>query len=415
MKTVIGGRTNYGQAVGIIMLDTKFPRVPGDIGNAGTFPFPVVYESVKGANPTRVVLESDPALIQPFIEAGRELCRRGVRFIVTSCGFLAVFHREFSQAMDVPVLTSSLIQVSLVHAAVGFGTVGVLTANSRALTKKHFEAVGAARTIAKGQLIAHDLVREASMEKRVPCDLSDIVLGLKCGSSDTTSGLAPNPALGVTSDKIFEAGGSVILGEVAEFIGAEHLLASHAADKELGQKIIDYVVAMENRAKSMGCDMRGGQPTGGNIKGGLSTIEEKSLGAITKAGGSPIRQVNEYGQAPTVKGLTVMDSPGREPEILTGLAAAGCNLIAFTTGRGAPQGFPFVPVLKMTGNRNTWEKMYDHMDLDLSAVMEGEMSIPEAGRLILDELVKVSQGCKTKAEVTGYTKSMDIYTIGPII
>lgn len=274
---------------------------------------------------------------------------------------------------------------------------------------------GAARSIAEGVLLAQDMVQEASKMERLPCPVSELVLGLKCGSSDTTSGLAPNPALGITSDLLVEAGGTSILGEVTEFIGAEHLLAQHAKDPQIGQEIIGLVQRMEDRAKSVGADIRGGQPTGGNIKGGLTTIEEKSLGAIAKAGNAPIQAVYEYGIVPQVRGLVVMDSPGREPEILTGLAAAGCNVIAFTTGRGAPQGFPFVPVVKITGNRVTWDKLRDHMDVDVSAVMEGKESLPEAGKRIFQEMLEVSSGKLTKAEISGYNKAMDIYVVGPVI
>jgi altronate dehydratase large subunit len=277
------------------------------------------------------------------------------------------------------------------------------------------EVGGAARSIAEGVLLAHDMVQEASKLEREPFPVSELVLGLKCGSSDTTSGLAPNPALGIASDLLVEAGGTSILGEVTEFIGAEHLLAQHAKNPQISQEIIDLVQRMEDRAKSVGADIRGGQPTGGNIKGGLTTIEEKSLGAIAKAGNAPIQAVYEYGVVPRVKGLVVMDSPGREPEILTGLAAAGCNVIAFTTGRGAPQGFPFVPVVKITGNRVTWDKMRDHMDVDVSAVMEGKESLPEAGKRIFQEMLEVSSGRLTKAEISGYTKAMDIYMVGPVI
>jgi altronate dehydratase large subunit len=172
---------------------------------------------------------------------------------------------------------------------------------------------------------------------------------------------------------------------------------------------------MEDRAKSMGCDMRGGQPTGGNIKGGLTTIEEKSLGAIAKAGTAPIEAVYEYGESPKVRGLVVMDSPGREPEILTGLATAGCNLIAFATGRGAPQGFPFVPVVKITGNVVTWTKLRDHMDCYVGTIMEGTESLPSAGRRLFGELVEYASGRLTKAEISGYSNSMDIYVTGPVI
>ncbi len=277
------------------------------------------------------------------------------------------------------------------------------------------EVGGSARTTAQGILMAQDMVREASLEQRRPFPISKLVLGMKCGSSDTTSGLVPNPAIGVASDLLVAAGGTSILGEVTEFIGAEHILAKHAANEEVAQGIFKLVERMEQRAMAVGEDIRGGQPTGGNIKGGLTTIEEKSLGAIAKAGTAPIQAVYEYGQRPDKPGLVVMDSPGREPEILTGLAAAGCNVIAFATGRGAPQGFPFVPVLKITGSRTAAEKMIDHIDMNLSAVIDGGDTIPDAGHRVLEELVLVASGAMTKAELSGYVNSMDIYMRGPVI
>lgn len=277
------------------------------------------------------------------------------------------------------------------------------------------EVGGAVQSIAKGALLAQDMVREASEIERVPCHLNELVLGLKCGSSDTTSGLASNPALGIASDLIIESGGTSILGEVTEFIGAEHLLAKHAINEDVSHKIFDLVQRMEQRAMSTGNDIRGGQPTGGNIKGGLTTIEEKSLGAIAKAGNAPIMAVYEYGVVPLVKGLVIMDSPGREPELMTGLAAAGCNVIAFTTGRGAPQGFPFVPVIKITGNKITWDRLRDHMDMDVSSVIEGLETLPEASKRIFHEILEISSGKLTKAEILGYNKAMDIWTVGPVI
>jgi altronate dehydratase large subunit len=277
------------------------------------------------------------------------------------------------------------------------------------------EIGGAAHTTAAGILLAQEMVRIASLEKRAPFPISELVMGMKCGSSDTTSGLVPNPAIGVASDLLVAAGGVSILGEVTEFIGAEHILAQHAASDKVAQEILALVSRMEKRAMAVGEDIRGGQPTGGNIKGGLTTIEEKSLGAIAKAGTAPIQAVYEYGERPVVKGLVVMDSPGREPEILTGLAAAGCNVIVFATGRGAPQGFPFVPVLKITGSRTAATKMSDHIDMNLSAVIDGEDNIPDAGRRILDELVNIASGAMTKAEIFGYSNSMDIYMLGPVI
>lgn len=292
---------------------------------------------------------------------------------------------------------------------------GISEVGKRVETIRIQDIGGSSKSIAEGVLLTKKLIREASRMKRTPCSVSDLVLGLKCGSSDTTSGLFSNPALGVTSDLVVKAGGTSIAGETTEFIGAEHLLSKHAKNERVGRQIIDLVQRMEEKAKSAGYDIRGGQPTIGNIKGGITTIEEKSLGAIAKAGNAPIQGVYEYGAAPKVKGLVIMDSPGREPELLTGLAAAGCNIIAFTTGRGAPQGFPFVPVLKITGNEYTWRRMRDHIDITVSCIKKGTETLGEAGKRIFREILEVASGKLTKAEISGYTQCMDIYVTGPVL
>jgi altronate dehydratase large subunit len=312
---------------------------------------------------------------------------------------------------------ASVLLVSLGCESVELGAVveGISQTGKRVETVTIQEIGGSAKAVAEGVLLAEEMAGDASRSERTVCTAGDLVLGLKCGSSDTTSGLFSNPALGIASDLLVEGGGTSILGETTEFIGAEHLLAARAKDKTVGEGIIECVRRMEDRAKAVGCDMRGGQPTGGNIKGGLTTIEEKSLGAIAKSGHSPIQALYDYGVTPEQKGLVVMDSPGREPEIMTGLAAAGCNLICFATGRGAPQGFPFVPVIKITGNRLTWDKLRDHMDINVSSIMEGTETLPGAGKRIFQEMMEVASGKLTKAEICGYTKSMDIYVVGPVI
>lgn len=212
-------------------------------------------------------------------------------------------------------------------------------------TGKHVEIIhiqelgGVSKAIQLGTDIARKLVIEISGLQRQPVDVSKIVMAIKCGASDTTSGMASNCVIGYVADKLVDLGATVIFGETTEFLGGEHLLARRAVNKEVADKIYEIVTNMENRAKSIGCDMRKGQPTPGNIAGGLSSIEEKSLGAIVKSGTRPIQGVLEYPQHVTdQKGLWIKDTPGREPEILTGMAATGAQFMMFSTGRGAPQG-----------------------------------------------------------------------------
>lgn len=277
------------------------------------------------------------------------------------------------------------------------------------------ELGGASKAIAEGALLAQEMVLAASALQREEADLSELIMGIKCGASDTTSGIGANPVTGVASDLIVNGGGTTVFGETTEFIGAEHLLAARGATPEISRRILDIVDRMEGRVRAMGVDMRGGQPTAGNIAGGLTTIEEKSLGAIVKSGTAPIVGVYEYGVHPDRKGLVIMDSPGREPELLTGLAAAGAQVIVFTTGRGAPQGFPFVPVIKMTANAPTYARLKDHIDMDVSAVVEGRESLQAAGERLLREILAVASGKTTRAESLGYFAAMDIYVTGPVI
>ena len=241
------------------------------------------------------------------------------------------------------------------------------------------------------------------------------MLGVKCGASDTTSGLTANPAVGAACDVLIDQGGTCIFGETTEFIGAEHILARRAVSKHVADRIYEIVARIERRAMATGYDMRGGQPTSGNIAGGLTTIEEKSLGAIIKAGTKPIRGVLEYGQRPTGNGLFIVDTPGREPEFLTALAAAGAQIIAFTTGLGAPQGFPFVPVLKITGNADTFDRLREHMDMLVDPVHEEASDTTRSGQAIFGQVLAVASGQLTRAEITKYGSFPNIFSIGPVL
>lgn len=250
---------------------------------------------------------------------------------------------------------------------------------------------------------------------RIKLEPSHIVLGIKCGSSDATSGLASNPAVGSAVDVLIDQGGRVLFGETTELLGAEHVLAQRSANEETRRAIFDIVGKMEERIKRVGVDLRGSQPTPGNIKGGLTTIEEKSLGAISKSGTAPIQGVLEYGQFADGQGLYLMDSPGKENEVMTGLAAAGANLIVFSTGGGAPQGFPLVPVIKVAGNPKKYALMQEHIDVDATSIVLGKESVDSVGRRIWQEMLEVAGGKKTRAESLGYDKTIGIYTTGPSV
>ncbi|MFC1942573.1 UxaA family hydrolase [Chloroflexota bacterium] len=287
--------------------------------------------------------------------------------------------------------------------------------SGKRVEKTVIQKAGAPAAIKEGSRILKTMLSEAARVKREPFDDSQLILGVKCGASDTTSGLAPNPAVGGACDLLIDKGGMCVFGETTEFIGAEHILARRAANPEVAKKIINIVERMEKRAIDMGFDMRGGQPTAGNIAGGLTTIEEKSLGAIVKGGTRPIQDVYEYGERIQGKGLYIVDSPGREPEFLTAAAATGAQVIVFTTGLGAPQGFPFVPVIKITGNPHTFRKLPDHMDMLIDIPGKGYTGISPASQALYDKILDVASGEKTKAETLQYGNFPNIFTIGPTL
>lgn len=278
------------------------------------------------------------------------------------------------------------------------------------------ELGGVSNAIREGTNLARKLVIQISGQQRVPADVSNIVMAIKCGASDTTSGMASNCVIGYVADKLVDLGATVIFGETTEFLGGEHLLAKRAVNKEVANKIYQIVNAMEERAKSVGVDMRRGQPTPGNIAGGLSSIEEKSLGAIVKSGTRPIQGVLEYPEhVTTQKGLWIKDTPGREPEILTGMAATGAQFMCFSTGRGAPQGFPSMPVIKICGNPNTYDRMKEDMDINAGPIINGDKTIEEVGEEVFQKILRVLNGEMTKNESIQYFSAIDIHCLGPVI
>ncbi|HET7323402.1 MAG TPA: galactonate dehydratase, partial [Halococcus sp.] len=213
-----------------------------------------------------------------------------------------------------------------------------------------------------------------------------------------TSGIAANPAVGDACDQLIEDGGTACFSETPEFIGAEHILADRAANEEVREQLLAFVERRENLAKMMGVDIRGAQPSPGNKEGGLTTIEEKSLGAIVKGGTSPVNGIVGYGEnLPVGGGLVLMDTPGYDVESVVGKVAGGAQVVAFTTGRGSTTGNPIVPVIKVTGNPKTWMKMSNNMDVNASAIVKGE-SLTAVGTRVYEKLLSVANGDPTEAE-----------------
>lgn len=265
------------------------------------------------------------------------------------------------------------------------------------------EEGGTVKTAAKAVRAARQMAQEASLAPKVECDASDLFVAIECGGSDATSGMASNPAVGFMSDAIVDAGGSTVMSETIEFVGAEHILARRGATPEIHDQIIGICEAYEKHIAAAGQNCREGQPTPGNKDGGLSTIEEKSLGCIKKGGTRPVVEVLEEAARPTKKGALIMDTPGYDIPSVTSMVAGGANVVVFTTGRGTPTGHALAPVIKVTANARTAERMADNIDLDLSGVIGGSMGLKEAGQAVLDEVLAVANGKMTKAEAFGFS------------
>ena len=264
------------------------------------------------------------------------------------------------------------------------------------------ESGGTEKSIQRGVKIAGEMLKYASELSRAEVSVESLVVGTQCGGSDACSGISGNPASGCASDLIVKAGGTVILAETTEMIGAEHLLAERAADRSVARQITDLVHRIENRAKAMGVDIRGANPAPGNIAGGITTLEEKSLGAIVKAGSSTVNEVVEYGQMPTRKGLVIMDSPGQDTASIAGELASGAQIITFTTGRGSPVGSPIAPVIKIATNSQMLSRMMDNMDINAGTIIDGEETPQDVGQRIFKEILEVASGKLTKSEILGH-------------
>lgn len=262
--------------------------------------------------------------------------------------------------------------------------------------------------------LVSDMVIRASEQSRERCEFSELVVGVECGGSDATSGIVSNPVTGLFADRHIDAGGTIILSEPAEFIGAEHILAARTPDPDNRQRIREMVKWFEDEAKRWSVDMRGTNPTPDNIKGGLTTLEEKSLGAIAKGGSRPIVEVVDYADGPSKKGLVIMNTPSAACESMTGLVSGGAQMIIFSTGRGNAVGAPVAPTIKVTGNPHTARAMSENIDVDLSPVVSGDESREEAADRLWEDAVKIASGKMTRCEVLG-EEQLSVSRFGPSV
>jgi altronate hydrolase len=273
---------------------------------------------------------------------------------------------------------------------------------------------GITRTIDAAVEAVRRLLPEANSARRSVQPVSKITLALECGGSDGNSGVTANPALGVASDLLVAAGGTAILGETTEIYGAEHLLAGRASRPEVGEKLLERIRWWEWYTGLFGAEINN-NPSPGNKAGGLTTIYEKSLGALAKGGTSPLEDVAEYAARVDGPGLVFMDTPGYDPPCTTGLVASGANVLVFTTGRGSVLGLRPTPCIKVATNTPLYERMKDDMDLDAGTVLEGE-TLKAAGRRIYEMVVRVASGTPTRSERSGVgEEEFAPWSIGPTL
>ncbi|EFS9529670.1 UxaA family hydrolase [Campylobacter coli] len=261
------------------------------------------------------------------------------------------------------------------------------------------ECGGSKNTIEKGIKIVNEMLESAAKLQKSEGDFSDLILGTECGGSDSYSGLSANPALGSLSDFVIDEGGAVILAETTELIGCEAILTKRAKNDEIAKKVYDKILAYENLVKSFHADIRGANPSPGNMAGGLSTIEEKSLGCVYKAGTRTLMDVIDYAKPVVSKGLTFMNTPGNDIEQLSAMVAGGANICVFTTGRGTPTGSAIVPTIKMSSNTFCYENMNDAIDINAGSIIDGVKTKEEVRDELIELIVRISDGELVKAEL----------------
>ncbi|MGI9156690.1 MAG: UxaA family hydrolase [Marmoricola sp.] len=260
---------------------------------------------------------------------------------------------------------------------------------------------GTRQTTERGTGLVRELLPDLDKVRREPVPVSRLVLGLNCGGSDGWSGVTANPALGVAVDTLVRHGGTAVLGETPEVYGAEHLLTDRAVSQEVADRLMERIRWWERYTAETGASMDN-NPSPGNKAGGLTTILEKSLGAVAKAGSSPLTEVVEYAEQVHGPGLAFMDTPGYDPVSVTGIVAGGANIVCFTTGRGSAFGSKPVPSIKLASNSEVFHRMREDMDVNCGSILDGERSLEEVGAEVFDTVIEVASGRLTSSEKLGY-------------
>ena len=273
------------------------------------------------------------------------------------------------------------------------------------------ELGGSQKAAAAGVEIVRSMLAEAQSQEREELGFEYLTVGLECGGSDALSGITANPMIGAAADWLVAKGGTVMLAETTEMIGAEKILGRRAATPEMGEKIVSMVVRQRKMTEDILGPLANLVISPGNMEGGLSSISEKSLGCVVKGGTTRINEVVEYADKPRSRGLVIMDTPGSDIFQLTGMAAGGANLVLFSTGRGTPAGFPIVPVIKIASNTDLFNKMRDDMDLNAGVLVEGA-TLEQAGGDLVRLIERVASGEPTKAEAN-FQDVVAIHTMGP--
>lgn len=373
-------------------------------GRKGARNFVAVLAAADNVNPlVRQLAERVPGVMCLRASYGRGQMGDDFELALRAMAGLAA-HPNIASCLVVSFEPESSIRIAERVAAMG----------RRVETLAFLKENGLEACIDKGEAILRNMIASAAKAKRVAMAPEELVIGLECGGSDTTSGLFGNPALGIFADRFVDAGGTAVFSEPVECLGGEELLRKRAITPAVARQLIKTVHSYDRMAKEHGVDLAGTNPTPDNMAGGLTSIEEKSLGALAKSGTRPIQGVLAYAEAATRRGMWMMDAPAAAVENLTALAAGGAQVICFVTGTGNPSGHPVAPTIKISANPHTVRQMPTHLDVPLADMLEGTMNLSQGSDAIAVQVAKVVNGMPTAAENLDYLET-NISRIGPSV